>query len=101
MEGSTCKKEGIRELYYLTKEEIAKAAKVVRKTASDIKESHDDKDLENKPLKKLIEVVNNLRYYTEAVEKAKANKIPLDNNKLKNQFETIIKQINIELNKLK
>lgn len=85
----------------LTKEEIAKAAKVVRKTASDIKESHDDKDLENKPLKKLIEVVNNLRYYTEAVEKAKANKIPLDNNKLKNQFETIIKQINIELNKLK
>jgi len=85
----------------LTTEEIEKAAKVIRKTASDIKESHDDKDLENKPLKKLNEIANNLRYYTEAVEKAKANKIPLDNNELKIQFESILKQINIELNKLK
>ena len=81
-------------------DEIKKAAKAIRKSASDIKESHDDKDLENKPKKKLEEILNNLRYYSTAMDKAKANSISVDTEELKSQFNSILETINSELAKL-
>lgn len=81
-------------------DEIEKAAKAIRKSASDIKESHDDKDLENKPKKKLEEILNNLRYYSTAMDKAKANSISVDTEELKSQFSSILEKINSELAKL-
>jgi hypothetical protein len=81
-------------------DEIKKAAKAIRKSASDIKESHDDKDLENKPKKKLEEIQNNLGYYSTAMDKAKANSISVDTEELKSQFNSILETINSELAKL-
>jgi len=81
-------------------DEIEKAAKAIRKSASDIKESHDDKDLENKPKKKLEEILNNLRYYSTAMDKAKANSISVDTEELKSQLNSILEKINSELAKL-
>ena len=80
--------------------EIENAAKVIRKSASDIKESHDDKDLENKPKKKLEEILSNLRYYSTAMDKAKANSITVNTDELKAHFESILEQIQSEINKL-
>ena len=73
---------------------------MVRDTSADIRDSHDIKDLENKPKKKLEEIQNNLRYYSLALEKATTNGKVVDKDELKILFSEIQKTIEDKLNEL-
>ena len=77
----------------VTKEEAKSAAEKIRTTAQEIKEEHDDKDLVNRPKRKLVEVVKNLEFYSNAMDKANANNIKVDTKELKKAFEKIEKNI--------
>ena len=84
----------------LSPAQLTSAAKVVRDTSADIRDSHDIKDLENKPKKKLEEIQNNLRYYSLALEKATTNGKVVDKDELKILFSEIQKTIEDKLNEL-
>ena len=84
----------------LSPAQLTLAAKVVRDTSADIRDSHDIKDLENKPKKKLEEIQNNLRYYSLALEKATTNGKVVDKDELKILFSEIQKTIEDKLNEL-
>ena len=84
----------------LNSDDLEKSARAVRDTAADIKDSHDIKDLENKPRKKLEEIKNNLRYYSQALDKAASNAKVVDKDELKVLFSEIQETIVDELNKL-
>ena len=77
----------------VTKDEAKKAAEKIRTTAQDIKEEHGDKDLKNRPMNKLAEVIKNLEFYSNAMDKAKANKVKVDTKELKKSFGEIEKSI--------
>jgi hypothetical protein len=80
--------------------QLASSAKVVRDTSADIRDSHDVKDLETKPKKKLEEIKNNLRYYSLALEKAATHTKVVDKDELKTLFSEIQKMIEDKLKEL-
>jgi hypothetical protein len=77
-----------------------KTGKAIRAAGADIREGNDDKDLENKPKKKLEAVIDNLRYYSEAMERAKVTNTTINIDDLKSLFEEINNTVEKELKEL-
>ena len=90
----------LTELLEFSQEEIEVLAKQSAITASRVKDSNDTSDLSNKPMKKLIEVGNNIRFYNEAMDIAKAQKVKVDAGPIKTKITELIVSLKDELKKL-